>query len=407
MKMAEQKRLFSRSELFIFFGAILSALIYNWLNHQAFYIPTPDGNLYISIAENFIHNGHFIQTARPHEVNFVVPPGLPLLLTLVLGLTYSIGTVVVLQYVLFGLTAVLLTRVSESIYPTPYNCFLIPVLFLSGAFFVNAPNPGYVLTETYTIFLLSLSAYFFFHPSLSNSRKVTLLLPTLFYAYLVRPVAAGALVIGLAVAVYMAFRKRYSIKRLAVLLLAFAVFMGGNLLVNRRETGYWILLEDYGAIPTYQANNSNTKTYGYSSDLIEEFSDDYFMDVYFDDSLDAYQKNQLLKEHASKFIKENPGFVLKNTIEKYKNLFLRNWNWSAPILLLAWVLLTWKKRLRVTQSALLAVTFALLTIPPAMGLYIFRYSVTCLPFYVVFNGTLYLAVGSTLKRRLEGVLFHE
>ena len=290
MKMAERKRLFSRSELFIFFGAILAALIYNWLNNQALYIPTADGNLYISVAENFIHNGHFIQTARPYEVNFVVPPGLPLILTLVLGLTYTTSTVIVLQYILFGWTAVLLTRVSEWLYPTRYNRILIPVLFLSGAFYIGQPNPGTVLTEIYTIFLLSLAAYFLFHPSLSDSRKVTLLLPTLFYAYLVRPVAAGALVIGLAVAVYMAFRKRYSIKRLAVLLLAFAVFMGGNLLVNRRETGYWILLEDYGAIPTYQANNSNTKTSAYSSNLIEEFSDDYFMDVYFDDSLDAYQK---------------------------------------------------------------------------------------------------------------------
>ena len=389
-------------ETIIFFSTILAALIYNWITYQAFYIPSPDGDLYISVATNFIHNGHFIQTARPYEVNFVVPPGLPLLLTLVLGLTYSTGTVIVLQYVLFGLTSVLLTRVSESIYSTRYNCFLIPILFLSGAFYVNAPNPGYVLTETYTIFLVSLSAFLFLNPTLPEAKKITLLLPTLFCAYLIRPVVAGALVVALVAAIYLVIRRRYPLKRLASLLLLFTAFMGGNLLVNHRETGYWIMLEDYGAIPAYQANNSNTKTYEYDSSLAEDFSDDYFMQVYFDNSLDTYQKNQLLKEKTGEFVKANPSLVLKNTVEKYENLFFHNWNWNGSLLFLSFLLLTWKKHLRLIQTGLLLITFALLTIPPSMGLYIFRYSVICLPFYIVLNGTLYLALGSALERWLKG-----
>lgn len=54
--------------LAIFFLAIILMLFNNYARVKNFYVEMPDGTLYLSIAQNFIQNGHFIQTARPYEM---------------------------------------------------------------------------------------------------------------------------------------------------------------------------------------------------------------------------------------------------------------------------------------------------------------------------------------------------
>lgn len=105
----------------IFLFTVGWAMVSNYMKYQAFYIVEPDGTLYLSIADNFIKNGHFIQTARPYEVNFIVPPGLPLILTVLKGLTYNIYCIIAFQYVLFGATAVLLTVSGNHMSPLPWT----------------------------------------------------------------------------------------------------------------------------------------------------------------------------------------------------------------------------------------------------------------------------------------------
>lgn len=53
-------------EIIIFIFVLLFIPIYNLINYNELYTPSGDGDLYISIAENFLQTSHFIQDARPH-----------------------------------------------------------------------------------------------------------------------------------------------------------------------------------------------------------------------------------------------------------------------------------------------------------------------------------------------------
>lgn len=270
--------LFGNSEaLAVFSLAIVSMLLYNYLKFQTFYYPSPDGDLYLSIARNFIQNGHFIQTARPHEVNMIVPPGVPLIFTVVLGLTYSYVNIIIVQYVLFGLSAALLAKAAGFFSRTTF--YIVPVLFVSACVYIGTPNPSSLLTETYTVFLLSLSLFIFLRPDRSAVWKASLLLPIQFFALLVRPVVGGLLAAVYAGMAVLVFRKKIPFKRLAAYSAAFAAVLALNTWVNYRETGYAVMLEDYGAPAAYLANNSNTKTTHYDSSLAFEFGDSYFKSI--------------------------------------------------------------------------------------------------------------------------------
>lgn len=384
----------------IFSISILSMLLYNYIKIQSFYYESPDGTLYLSIAQNLVKNGHFIQTARPHEVNMVVPPGAPLLFAVILALTYSHVNIIMFQYALFGLSAVLLSKAAGFFSKTA--AVLVPALFVSACIHVGQPNPSALLTENYSMFLMCLSLYLFLHPRMSVRRKVLLLVPVWFYGFLVRPVLGGLLAMSLAAMAVLVIRKEIPVKCLAAYLVVFAAVLSLNACMNYRETGYWILLESYGAIPMYQANNPNTKTTDYSSNQAFEFADEYFQEVYQNQDLDMYQRNKLLKERASEFIRGNLPFVLQNASVRYRRFYLKtNWNWNFFIFFLALAFFLRRKRLSLTAVLLLAAAFLVSTAVPAFGLYIFRYSIPCIPFYSLFNGTLYCLAGEATWKRLS------
>jgi len=81
--------------IFTFSAVVLFWVKCNLTEYGSLYIETPDGNLYLSIANNFIENGHFVQTSRPYELNFVVPPGLPAILTVEMFFGASINCIVI------------------------------------------------------------------------------------------------------------------------------------------------------------------------------------------------------------------------------------------------------------------------------------------------------------------------
>lgn len=290
-QLAPEIAFFTRSELLIFLLSIIAMLVYNYVKFQSFYCESPDGNLYLSIARNFIQNGHFIQNARAYEINMVVPPGVPLIFTVILGLTYSYINIIFFQYILYGLSAVLLAKVAGIFSETAF--WLVPSLFVSACIYVGSPNPSALLTETYTIFFMCLSLYLLIAPCMSVRRKVLLLVPIQVFAFLIRPVQGGLLAISLAAMVILTLRKRLPVKYLAGYLAVFAAILALNTCVNYRETGYPIMLEDYGASAAYLANNPNTRTDGYHSGRIHEFADDYFYEIFTNEDLDTYQKGAL------------------------------------------------------------------------------------------------------------------
>lgn len=114
-----------------------------------------------------------------------------------------------------------------------------------------------------------------------------------------------------------------------------------------------------------------------------------------------YQKSALLGPRTAEFVKENLPFVLENTRVKYEQLYqTRYWNYNFYCFFLALVVFWWKKRLSPASALLLAAAFFLVTIVPASGLFILRYSVPCIPFYALINGSLYGLAIEAAGRRL-------
>lgn len=58
------------SLLLVFTFSIIYLMLYIYKMKNTLYISSSDGKLYLSIADNFLKNGHFIQTARPNDINF-------------------------------------------------------------------------------------------------------------------------------------------------------------------------------------------------------------------------------------------------------------------------------------------------------------------------------------------------
>lgn len=377
-------------DLLIFFAVLLFAVWTNWSQHQSLYLESADGNLYFSIAENFLKTGHWLQSARPHEANMLVPPGLPLicLVSALLGGGYELA--IAFQYILFALCGVFLSRAAAALLGK--RSFLADVIivywFLKMVFMVPAVNPAYLLTETYTLFFLCLAAAVLLSPSLTTERKTTILTVALFIQYIIRPVAGLLWVISLCVMGILTIQKRFPVRKAVALAMSFVLFLGVNTLVNYRETGYVVMIENYGGVPMYQANNSNTKTYSYHSGIAEEFSDQFFFDVYRDSTIDVQQRNSILKEAATEFIKENPVFVVRNAAVRFRNLFISPYGYHFWTLFLALAVFWWRKRITTVQTLLLFAGFIAVTVIPPFGLFILRYSIPCIPFYALLNGSM-------------------
>lgn len=369
----------------VFFVVLLYAVHFNLQNYGAIYIPTPDGDLYLSIADNFIETGHFIQTSRPHEINFIVPPGLPMILTLIRCVGGGTRLIISLQYCLFALSAVFLMAGGGELCRGLKGNIVIPALFLF-CLKTKAVNPGMILTETYTVFLLSLALYLFFCNRLSENTKVLSILAVFLLMVFIRPAMAGLIMLPIIHIFWLGFTKKPGKKFFASVALLAALFILGlfvNAGINKRETGYFIFLQNYGGISFYQANNANTKTYAYNSGVAAEFSDEYFFDVYNDSTLDTQEKTARLNSRTKQFILENPLFCIRNALGRYMN-FLKTCSMRLVFSLISMLVLWCGKLLSWKKCAYLLGSFLILTVVPAFGLYIERYFI----YHIVLTSTL-------------------
>ena len=75
---------------------------------------TPDATVYLSIADNFVNTGHFIQTDRGVE-GMVVPPGTPLMLTIFRLFHFSNRIIMYVHILMFGTCNILLCETEKRI----------------------------------------------------------------------------------------------------------------------------------------------------------------------------------------------------------------------------------------------------------------------------------------------------
>ena len=204
---------------------------------------TADGRLYLSVADNFLANGHFIQYVRWFP-GFVVPPGLPLILLLLRVLRFTEPMIIGFQAILFGGACLLLAESERELFG---RAGLSPLFYLLGYMRCRLLL-GNIMVEHYYLFLLCMILWLVFCTK-SRRRLLWLNLAGLFLL-LTRPALSPAYLVILGYTLASCLQQRKLLRTLAAILLPILV-LGLNLAVNYRETGEMILLESYSGTDLY------------------------------------------------------------------------------------------------------------------------------------------------------------
>jgi len=375
------RKVFFKERVIIVFCAALYMLLINYIIKGVIYIDSPDGDLYLSIAQNFVNSGHFIQVSRPHELNFVVPFGLPLIYTALLILFGNLYAIVICQYIVFGVSACLISEIVGKVFKSKVAAYGSVVLFAGNRFITDYANPAYLLTETYTLFFILLWIYFFvlLFDGITD-RKVILLLFISYGLFVIRPAFSCFLLFSSAVAIVGVLKKTISVRRLLLTSLIMIVILLVNVGVNYRETKTFVFLENYSGIAIYEANNINTKTSIYSSDVASLFVEDRFWSVENDRSLTRGEKSAIYNAWAKEYIKKATKECIKNTLKKFKYMFIKDYGFDFYISILAFLFFKRDEKRKLIVPYLLMMLCAVIT---SAGLYICRYSLVIAPIYII------------------------
>ncbi len=283
----------------------------------------PDAELYLSIADNFLSTGHFIQTARGSQA-MVVPFGTPLILTVFRLAGLSAAGIVRSQYAVVGLSCLFL-------YLAEKNWFrwggAAPVIFMAALRYKRFYITNIMVEYWYLLCLCAI--LWLISEIVMNGKKTAarfaLLCAVGFLAVTIRPVLlpvyVGILLFSAAYA-----RKERGIRRAVILTVAVScLVLGVNLLSNHRETGYWILMENYSGEDICVANNPNTSTSGYSYYRRDSYTTEEIQALRDDPTLDKTQKDARFREMAREYILSHPKETLRNTWGKLVILFIKYW----------------------------------------------------------------------------------
>lgn len=365
---------------FIFLIAILYICIWNQSLFHSYYYETPDGNLYLSIADNFIKNGHFIQYARPYEIKMVVPPGLPFILSLILLCFRNLESILVIQYIVFGLTAVLISATCYNLYKNIYLEILSGFIYCLHPFITKFANPGACLTEIWYMFF-SLLCIFILSTDMLERRRLDFITINICIIILIRPVFSVWLLPIIVIILFNLFKKKI-LGSTIIILSVFVAVLIGNMFINYREVGEPVLFENYAGIALYQANNTNTKTYAYGSDVADEFVEDRFWNIY-ESKLSSSEKSKYFNEWAVDYIKKNKIEVLKNTVVKWKIMFIDYYKPAFYLYLISFILLLLIDKEK-SFYLLLTYSFFSISISTSFGVNMPRYSIIVIPIYIIF-----------------------
>lgn len=345
-----------------------------------------DAQLYWNIAENALSTGHFIQNMRPTG-SFVVPPGLPLLLTVLRALGLGLGAVTGLHYLLFGFSCLLLGQTERRLCG---QAGLAPAVYALAVFRLHL-TMGNIFVEHYFLFALCWMLWLFFRRDLSSVRQLTLLNAAGLIAFFLRPVLIVVYLPVLLWTAAAAVKKTFPRGRALLLLLLPVFLLGGNAWVNHRETGHWIWTDNYAGYDLYVANNPNAQPVVFESGWREAGYPDDYDAIAGDNSMDSTEKNTLCREKALDWIKGHPGAFLRLTVHKLVLLFVVYWRGGgAAAMAFALALALWQPEWRSMHlwTAALALVLAFVS---SMGLGVTRYTAPVWPLC-----SLHLAAGARL-----------
>ena len=375
-----------KQSIIVFSISILFIVLFNIISFGNLYKESPDGNLYISIAENFIKTGHFIQTARPSEINMVVPFGLPLILTIGKILFGNMNGVLIFQYTLFGLLNVFLYLTCINLTKSKIlGTLAVSIYCTSNAVLYKTASPAYILTEIYYLFSISLIMYILTIKEKTIDYKIKICLVIEIVVFFIRTLFIVWLIPLLILCIVRIFQKKIESYFLINIIVSIIVTFIINIGINYYATGEFILLQNYGGDSFYLANNSNTSTTSYSSNKIKHFASDDYFEVIENVEMTRGKKTEILSNRAKIWIRNNPMQFIKNTIIKFYNLFVKAYNIDFFIMIFVTIYMVIKNKSY--EFLLFFVMFILMAIVTSIGLNVERYSYFALLFYIVYKIT--------------------
>lgn len=359
-------------EIFWFVVPPLIALIYYAVKGVFIYLG-PDAELYYSIAENFRTTGHFIQTARDSAL-FVVPFGVPLILTVLRLIGFTLPMIIALQYLMFGTACMLLYKTERILFG---RGGFAPV-FYSLALLRARIDLYDIYLEHYFLLLIILLLYLSVRRDMPVKKRLIYMNLAGMYMVACRPVLLPVYIAVLIYSLVLLVRRQLPVGRFAIFLLIPVLLFGANTLVNYRETGYPIVMDSYSGRDFYAANNPEASAGYYSSQIYESFGEEYTA-VQNDPNLDRVQKNERFKEMGKEWVMENLDLFQCNTAKRFAEDFVWIWRYSLILCFFGAMHMIaacpdWRRWAAVTLVVNLVV--AVIT---AMGFVMVRYTVVVWP----------------------------
>ena len=113
-----------------------------------------------------------------------------------------------------------------------------------------------------------------------------------------------------------------------------------------------------------------------------EFASVRYNQIILNESLTRYRQNELAGEALREYVKANTGAVVRNACTRFARLFCETWSvvfYAFLVCLIAQVVL---KGLKWPRKAYILLMTVFLSVPPAFGLLVARYSVPMLPLFI-------------------------
>lgn len=357
-----------------------------------------DGHLYVSLADNILDNGHFIQTIRTERDNMVVPFGLPLMLLPFRLITRSDVPLELLPFAVFGATSVLAFLSERRLFGTS-GMLSAAFLTLAYMFRYECSPVFFCCTEVWYTFFLYAALYAFSREDDALPRRLGWVNALTFWAMCIRPVLSPVYICAAVYTVLCAAKRRLSIKRAAAYLLIPAAVMLVFTGINYRETGQPVLFENYAAPDLWSANNPDSKP-------LEDKVYELYLEMEATTGIDYARDNALYKAKIREYIAQYPGKFISDTAKKFLALYVFDWRFAIfPVLAAAAVLIIRDRRRRLFFAVLTGLML-FLAIISSVGLYINRYTFFVVPFWNVFLAGGYSVLKPYIKRlyKLPGFL---
>lgn len=331
-----------------------------------------DARVYISIADNFVSTGHFIQTARPY-IGLVVPPGTPFMITLFRLFGLSDYGIMAAQTLMFGLDNVLLFETEKCVLG---KGLWAPIIF-TLACMRSYLRLGMVMVEHYYLFLLCLAIWIVYN-RMKMPKKIILLNIVGLAMILTRPILATVYLCILLYTLFWCWKNRNHKIGTAMILLPILI-IAFNISINYRETGEYILLENYSGYDLYMASRPDAPV------TIEE-SSQYIVDepdinrIREDSTLTASERNNLFKNLAKQNCRNNFGVWIKNSICRGYELFIKKYAFVTLYSLCGGFLLAARELRQKNFRATIMLTLTLMLVAlTSLGIVELRYTMVIWP----------------------------